>query len=870
MDAQNFRSVNNFLGMMSNADPHDIPSGALRYQLNMVVRKAGELRGRAGLEPAFGTRAVNDNIISLFRFDAPNGTHYVYQTSSGKIIARKNSGSVVTLGTGYDGGHCMCFAQTRTGIMFGLNGIDEPFQWDGYSSSLSEIGIDRPTVAPTITNLGGSSGLNGSYQFAYRYTDSAENFNEFDDGTLGPNPSAFSPIATASAALDTMRWQVTLPTQTRATRIELWRTTAGQSITFYKLKFNAITPSSQSYLPVSGTVTSCADNGSGFCRFTLPAGHGIVNAMRFLMSGNSEATYNVVHQPGTITATTVDTNIAFATVGSAATWILTQYDNDSASDATVEDYQSTQLTTLDGHEDIANRFVPPPNYFRCVAIQQDRAFYAGHATYSTGTVATNGTTTITGTGTNWKSTFIGRKIYIDNETQAYTITAASATSITVDEAVTNTASGLAYTIKPDHLSRNEILYSAQDEPFSVPRGNSLLIQENHETPDAIVGLAPNNNALMVAQRSHLYSIRYVSQPVIDATPNLIANRGLINNRCWTRYGESLFMVDRFGAYFATSGAVSEVDDAVSDYWQQETILLDSPDDEYVFVSADRNRNCCRFHFSLNNDVTYPQYWFEFNTRVNAWYLGFYAPALCGYAFDNLDPGTIYYGGINGIVLKTTAEGNSFDGSTHFTGTVTSATNSTITDSTASFTTACLDQPVTIVSGTGKDQTRFVTAQTSTEITLDTHWDENPDTTSVYSIGGIPWSIKTGQMFLGSRSSGEALTEALEVLFEPTNVATTFNIRRYYDNKSSAENFNQAFNAGNQITITSGSPDAVVNMKSALNPSVAQAGWIKHRYGGHRDLEMMTNRFISLELSGVQGSNPVIIYELGFYTTGKEA
>jgi hypothetical protein len=870
MDAQTFRNVNNFQGMMSNADPHDIPQGAMRYQQNLVIRKAGMLQGRDGIRSAFGTRTASDNVISVFRFDAPNGTHYVYQTSSGKIIARKSSGSIVTLGTGYDGEHCICFFQTRLGLLVGLNGIDEPFQWDGYTAALEYIGIDGPTVAPTITNLGGSSGLDGSYQFVYRYTDDAEDFDEFGDGTLGPNPSIFSPVTTASATLDIMRWQFTLPSQARAKRIELWRTTAGQSITYFKLKFNGLGPSSQSYLPVSGTVTSCTNNG-GFCQFTLPAGHGIVNAMRFLMSGNSEATYNVVHQPTAITATTVDTNIAFASAGSAATWVITQYDNDSATDATVEGYQSTQLTTLDGHEDIANRFVPPPNYYRVGAVQQDRAFYAVHAVYSSGTIATNGTTTITGTGTNWKSTFIGRKIYIAGEPQAYEITAASATSITVDEAVANTASGLSYTIKPDHKTRNEILYSAQDEPFSVPRGNSLLIQENHETPDEIVGLAPNNNALIVAQRSHLYSIRYVSQPVIDATPNLISNRGLLNNRCWTRYEDSLFMVDAFGSYLCSGSGIQEIDDPIANYWHDGLVLLNNNNFEYAFVASDRNHDCMRFHFSMSNDVTYPQYWLEFNNRVNAWYLGYYAPGLCGFTFDNRVPGTIYYGGINGLVLKSVNGGNSFDGTTHFTGTATASSSTTLSDTTLSqFTTDCLDQPITIVSGTGKGQTRYITAQTSTQVTIQTAWTTSPDTTSVYSIGGIPWSIKTGQLFTGSRNSNEAFYEGIEVLFEPTTAAATFDIRRYYDNNTSPEVFPVSANTGNNITTTVGSADAVVNMKSLVAAGKTQAGWVKHRYGGHRDSEMLTHRFISLELQGVQKSDFTKIYEVGFYSTGKGA
>jgi putative heme iron utilization protein len=108
------------------------------------------------------------------------------------------------------------------------------------------------------------------------------------------------------------------------------------------------------------------------------------------------------------------------------------------------------------------------------------------------------------------------------------------------------------------------------------------------------------------------------------------------------------------------------------------------------------------------------------------------------------------------------------------------------------------------------------------------------------------------------------------LFEPTTSAATFDIRRYYDNNTSPELFTGTTNTGNNITTTVGSADAVVNMKSLFATGKTQAGWVKHRYGGHRDSEMLTHRFISLEFQGVQKTSFTKIYEVGLYSTNKGA
>lgn len=70
------------------------------------------------------------------------------------------------------------------------------------------------------------------------------------------------------------------------------------------------------------------------------------------------------------------------------------------------------------------------------------------ASYATGTIAlTNGSTTVTGTGTTFTSAMTGRLFRVSGESQYYTFTYVSSTSGTLDRAYQGeTASGLSYRI----------------------------------------------------------------------------------------------------------------------------------------------------------------------------------------------------------------------------------------------------------------------------------------------------------------------------------------------------------------------------------------------------------------------------------------
>lgn len=115
------------------------------------------------------------------------------------------------------------------------------------------------------------------------------------------------------------------------------------------------------------------------------------------------------------------------------------------------------------------------------------------------------------------------------------------------------------------------------------------------------------------------------------------------------------------------------------------------------------------------------------------YTGFATRCTCQYLTDNVYK-YVLTSQEDGFLFE--AEKGRYDGAA-VNSTVTSSTNTTASDSTASWTTnAFIGMWISIRTGTGKGQFRFITANTSTQITVDHAWDTNPDSSSEFSVGGI--------------------------------------------------------------------------------------------------------------------------------------
>ena len=167
---------------------------------------------------------------------------------------------------------------------------------------------------------------------------------------------------------------------------------------------------------------------------------------------------------------------------------------------------------------------------------------------------------------------------------------------------------------------NSLLFSEVDEPESVPEENELVIQESAGEQDQLVAMIPLGSELLLVQTGHTYSLRYVAQPVIDASISLVAYRGVLSNRCWAVMGGVAFMVDSYGLY-AFEKAVSA---AVDNYWRDR--IIDFSKSDLFHVSADYTDKVVRFHYCQSSDST-PTRALCYCVATDAWWEEVYPTAL---------------------------------------------------------------------------------------------------------------------------------------------------------------------------------------------------------------------------------------------------
>lgn len=147
---------------------------------------------------------------------------------------------------------------------------------------------------------------------------------------------------------------------------------------------------------------------------------------------------------------------------------------------------------------------------------------------------------------------------------------------------------------------NSLFYSEVDEPESVPADNELVVQENSATPDKIMALVPLGPSLLVVQRSHIYKLMYVAQPIIDASITLSSYRGVLHSRCWAVMSGVAFLVDSNGMYAFDGQSEEAISAAVDNYWRDQ--IIDFSKADKFHVSSDFLTKTVRFHYCKSTDA----------------------------------------------------------------------------------------------------------------------------------------------------------------------------------------------------------------------------------------------------------------------------
>lgn len=399
--------LRSFPGLHTDFDPLDLsPAGASTVQTNIMSLSPSKLTVRKGLT-RYDFKADaghNGAAVVMFRHRRKSGESVILQDASGSISISGNAGlgrslGAVSIGSsdpnapgmvappGYFGripwisqspNEPACFAQTPSGNVVQVSPLGRGAIYfladtlcDEFGVQVYPLGISAPAASPTIVATAGGASGTGTYWCAYRFTDK-----------MGI-PSSLSPATEVTAtANQKFGWSGLIkPSESRVTRIELYRTLLDDSTTFYLvavLPASGGSPGEETPLAVAATALQGSTQVSVvYFDTTLPAGTKVL----FHRLAGSHASYGdtevTLSQPSGGTTLYVNPTPGPLWAGQQGTTVSGSgqgYQDDTFSDATLAERFKLPILYADGTLH-ARRFEPPPRDARIVCNFQDRFWY---------------------------------------------------------------------------------------------------------------------------------------------------------------------------------------------------------------------------------------------------------------------------------------------------------------------------------------------------------------------------------------------------------------------------------------------------------------------------------------------------------------
>jgi hypothetical protein len=740
-----------------------------------------------------------------------------------------------------------CFTQTPDGLLFISNGIDPVLRWDGLTSFMEEAGVRPPTGTPSLTGSGVGS-IVGDYYAYLRYVD-----------RLG-NVSNLSPISAVYAASGSTG---SVSGATNATPIVITTSAAHGLINGATVKIEGVggnTSANNTWtITVLSSTTFSLDDSSGTASYT---GGGTWT------SGVGTITYSSLQAPSDpkITRRQVLRN----TDGQTDTFYVDLDTEDLSSsslsstkdDSTLSAQTAVPLLDSDGNT-LANRYGLPPNDKSVMTYFSGRMWAAVEREYKTGNVqVTNGSPTVYGIGTRWVSELEGRFFWVKGAGEYYEIDAVdeAAHTLTLTESFTGDTDLFAiYSIRPAYANRRLIPYSEAGLPEAWLATNSIEVPEDGDT---LTGLMPKGPRLYVLEEKNTWAITLGDDFRTDGGIFHAYDRGCVNNNCWLLVDSSAFMLDEEGIHrFGGDEGIAPVSDEIADLFATTT----GRSGHRINWEAREQFHACHFlpEATMRWFVCLDGHWIPhhaicYQYRDRRWWIESFRVPIGASAIGNLRRNypQQFLGTIGDILAygRGNLDGPGADQGT-VRGTVTGSGIDSITDSGATFaSTGIVGNPVSIVYGTGKGQTRNVSAVSGTTVKVNFPWLIRPDTTSVYQLGAVEWRWQSGWFRL--YPSEKNTVRRIECVFQPLGNDATFDIRIYTDFSEAAYNWGvqKSSDDGGGIESNENDPDLVCDFTK-------YNGLVQARMDGSKDLFMDGKRFFQIGLFGFTNDEQQSIYEV---------
>lgn len=540
----------------------------------------------------------------------------------------------------------------------------------------------------------------------------------------------------------------------------------------------------------------------------------------------------------------------------------TSYSTDTLSDDDLSD--NAELPVLNDDDSLnANRFGVPPFNKAVVVWNQDRLFFMGDVDYSEGTVSvTSGSGSVTGTATGFTKEMIGKWIWMEGDSRGREITAFSSTAgITVSPVASSTLTDVNFVIKTAPSERNVIYFSEVDEPESVPQSqNQFLIQENGEYQDDIVGGFSDAGTLIVGMRNHLYQFNYQRQPHLDGAAQLIARRGMLNNRCHAMGDGTHFLLDRLGPYAMAGGQVRDIGESVRD------VFMDL-DEDYLhrcFITVNQREKVVRFHVRIVGDTKMNRA-FSYNYELDRWQENIYPWALGAGCEMEVNGVRSSYLMTDKSRVRIESMEDSIDmiDSTVAAAVTFAPITTLLRAASGTFSASQIGAPVVFLTGAAKGEMGVIRSVAgTTNATLEENVPSGVAVGDLFVIGGIAWQWKSGILDFprDNQMQGE---RAIEVIFKPHDTdRNTINVRHYLNHKTSPETADMDYVGGDEAcSQESGKADGVINIYKNRDSNYETVGFGRKTFSGKHAHYGVSDRWVSAELRGVAIGDPVDVYEV---------
>lgn len=516
----------------------------------------------------------------------------------------------------------------------------------------------------------------------------------------------------------------------------------------------------------------------------------------------------------------------------------------------------------------ANRFAPPPSTKPFIAYHIDRMWMAGEQAFAEGSVAvTQYTTTVTGYGTRWPASFVGRFLYVAGSGTSYEISAVdvAAQTLTLTAAYQGDTDLFAeYAIRPPPAEGRVVAFTEAGLPEAWPVFNAISLPQDGDT---VTGLMPYRSFLYILERRTMYRLTAQSDPLLDGFMFRTGGRGCVNNRCWVVIEEAAYLMDDGGCYRFTGGDAEAISTPVQNLFRRDNPgAICWAGSRYFHAAHDIQGETIRWFVSLRGEYL-PRHALCFGYKTNRWWIEeFPVPigASCVGRSGRVTGGwgddgrTVYLGGPASAVYAIAGGALDVIGSLSgfsVTGNVSTAGADTLTDGSAIFDTTWANLPVVITSGRGAGQSRIIVSATATRLRVNETWSIKPDATSKYQVGGIRYHYRGARLRYAGAEARDGRSS--EITFAPTAQPSECRLRIIEDFAAVGTRMGRTIGLGQRPAGVSAKTAAFEQRLDLSAPRGVE--WV--RFDGHRELGTDGPRLAAVELEGCAGADRVRFGEM---------